>query len=121
MIQEILELTKGNLLKMGLATVGILSIIFHILPKGEKKAGFFGGIFNMLLGAQPAGASEMSGILDVEEGQRDKKKVLASNLGSLAVIPSGHPETGTGWGIKGVTDAHGRPVVLSQPAATAFM
>tara|TARA_B100001093_G_C26127026_1_gene717444 strand:- start:73 stop:246 length:174 start_codon:yes stop_codon:yes gene_type:complete len=42
MIQEILELTKGNLLKMGLATVGILSIIFHILPKGEKKAGFFG-------------------------------------------------------------------------------
>jgi hypothetical protein len=42
MIQEILELTKGNLLKMGLATIGILSIIFHILPKGEKKAGFFG-------------------------------------------------------------------------------
>ena len=42
MIQEILELTKGNLLKMGLATVRILSIIFHILPKGEKKAGFFG-------------------------------------------------------------------------------
>ena len=44
MIQEILELTKGNLLKMGLATIGILSIIFHILPKGEKKAGFFGFI-----------------------------------------------------------------------------
>jgi nicotinamide riboside transporter PnuC len=42
MIQEILELTKGNLLKMALATIGILSIIFHILPKGEKKAGFFG-------------------------------------------------------------------------------
>ena len=93
------------------------------IPKDpeSKKAGFFGGIFNMLLGAQPAGASEMSSVLDVEEGQRDKKKILASNLGSLAVIPSGHPETGTGWGIKGVTDAHGRPVVLSQPAATAFM
>ena len=48
MIQEILELTKGNLLKMGLATIGILSIIFHILPKGEKKAGFFGLIGNTI-------------------------------------------------------------------------
>lgn len=44
MIQEILELTKGNLLKMGLAVIGILSIVLHILPKGEKKAGFFGFI-----------------------------------------------------------------------------
>jgi hypothetical protein len=44
MIQEILELTKGSLLKIGLATIGILSIILHILPKGEKKAGFFGFI-----------------------------------------------------------------------------
>ena len=48
MIQEILELTKGNLLKLGLATIGILSIIFHILPKGEKKAGFFGLIGNTI-------------------------------------------------------------------------
>ena len=51
MIQEILELTKGNLLKMGLATIGILSIIFHILPKGEKKAGFFaliGSVINFI-------------------------------------------------------------------------
>ena len=44
MIQEIIELTKANLLKMGLAVIGILSIILHILPKGEKKAGFFGFI-----------------------------------------------------------------------------
>ena len=42
MIQEIIELAKGNLLKMTIATIGILSIIFHILPKGEKKSGFFG-------------------------------------------------------------------------------
>ena len=48
MIQEILELTKGNLLKMRLATIGILSIIFHILPKGEKKAGFFGLIGSVI-------------------------------------------------------------------------
>ena len=42
MIQEIIELTKGNLLKITIATIGILSIVFHILPKGEKKSGFFG-------------------------------------------------------------------------------
>ena len=42
MIQEIIELAKGNLLKITIATIGILSIVFHILPKGEKKSGFFG-------------------------------------------------------------------------------
>lgn len=44
MIQEIIELSKGNLFKISIATIGILSIVFHILPKGEKKAGFFGVI-----------------------------------------------------------------------------
>ena len=40
MIQEIIELAKGNLLKMTIATIGILSIVFHILPKGEKNLDF---------------------------------------------------------------------------------
>ena len=44
MIQEIIELSKGNLFKISIATIGILSIVFHILPIGEKKAGFFGVI-----------------------------------------------------------------------------
>ena len=44
MIQEIIELAKGNLLKLTIATIGILSIVFHILPKGEKKSGFFGSL-----------------------------------------------------------------------------
>jgi hypothetical protein len=42
MIQEIIGAAKGNLFKIAIATIGILSIVFHILPKGEKKAGFFG-------------------------------------------------------------------------------
>ena len=94
------------------------------IPKGSeaKKAGLFGGIFNVLLGASPAGASGLSDVEGfVDEGQRDKKGVLASNLGSLLIQPAGHSETGTGWGIKGAMDKHGRPVVLSQPAASAFM
>ena len=108
---------------------GLVGVGEYLLNKGitipkdpeAKKAGLFGGIFNVLLGASPAGASEMSSVLDVEEGKRDKKTTIASNLGSLSVIPSGHPDTGTGWGIQGTTDSHGRPIVLSQPAAGAFM
>ena len=109
---------------------GLIGVGEYLLNQGitipkdaeSKKAGFFGGIFNMLLGASPAGASGLSDVEGfVDEGKRDKKGVVASNLGSLSVIPSGHPETGTGWGIKGATDKHGRPIVLSQPAASAFM
>tara|TARA_A100001515_G_scaffold39206_2_gene30882 strand:+ start:413 stop:3220 length:2808 start_codon:yes stop_codon:yes gene_type:complete len=109
---------------------GLVGVGEYLLNKGitipkdaeSKKAGFFGGIFNLLLGASPAGASGLSDVEGfVDEGQRDKKGVVASNLGSLSVIPSSHPETGTGWGIKGATDKHGRPIVLSQPAASAFM
>ena len=44
MIEEILSPSKANLFKMAIATVGIISIVLHILPKGEKKSGFFGFI-----------------------------------------------------------------------------
>tara|TARA_Y100000114_G_scaffold18116_1_gene14512 strand:+ start:504 stop:677 length:174 start_codon:yes stop_codon:yes gene_type:complete len=44
MIEEILSQSKANLFKMAIATVGIISIVLHILPKGEKKSGFFGFI-----------------------------------------------------------------------------
>ena len=44
MIQEILQQAQGNLFKITIATVGIVSIILHILPKGESKSGFFGFI-----------------------------------------------------------------------------
>lgn len=44
MIQEILQQAQGNLFKITIATVGVVSIILHILPKGESKSGFFGFI-----------------------------------------------------------------------------
>ena len=44
MIQDILQQAQGNLFKLTIATVGIVSIIFHILPKSENKSGFFGFI-----------------------------------------------------------------------------
>lgn len=40
--------------------------------------------------------------------------------GDVKVIPVSHPDTGSGYGIEGVTDEQGRPVAFSKPAAEAF-
>ena len=69
----------------------------------------------MLTGTGAANAGE------VNEMSKDTKVALASNLTSLKVIPASHSDTATGWGISGVTDKFGRPIVLSQPAAGAFL
>ena len=97
-----------------------LSVLGIIPPAGSDQNRSFGfaPIFNMLLGAQPAGASEMDLMQKVIE---NKGRVTSSNLGNLAILPASHKDTATGWGIKGVTDSMGRPVVLSQPAAAQFM
>ena len=44
MIQEILNQSTGELFKMALSIIGITCLILHILPKSEKKSGFFGFI-----------------------------------------------------------------------------
>jgi len=44
MIQEILSKSTGELFKMALSIIGITCLILHILPKSEKKSGFFGFI-----------------------------------------------------------------------------
>ena len=99
-----------------------LKVLGIVPPAGsdQNKQNFgFAPIFNMLLGAQPAGASEIDGFN--QKVQENKGRVVSSNLGNLTVIPASHRDTATGWGIKGVTDSMGRPVVLSQPAAAQFM
>ena len=99
-----------------------LKVLGIVPPAGsdQNKQNFgFAPIFNMLLGAQPAGASELD--LFNQKVVENKGRVVASNLGNLTVIPASHKDTATGWGIKGVTDSMGRPVVLSQPAAAQFM
>ncbi len=40
--------------------------------------------------------------------------------GAANVIGADHPETGSGYGIAGQVDQNGRPLVFSQPAASAF-
>jgi hypothetical protein len=51
MIKEILQQIDSQLLKLGILTFAILGLIFHILPKSEKKeeaVGFFGEILNFV-------------------------------------------------------------------------
>ena len=80
--------------------------------RGLNPLGF---LFNLFTGTGAAQA-------EPNDMSKDKKgAALASNLGSLKVIPAAHSDTATGWGISGATDKHGRPIVLSQPAAGAFM
>ena len=42
MIKEIFQQIDSQLLKLGILTFAILGLIFHILPKSEKKEGAFG-------------------------------------------------------------------------------
>ena len=50
----------------------------------------------------------------------DKGETATGATGDTKVISVSHPETGSGFGIEGVTDAQGRPVAFSKPAAEAF-
>jgi len=42
MIKEILQQIDSQLLKLGILIFAILGLIFHILPKSEKKEGAVG-------------------------------------------------------------------------------
>lgn len=51
MIKEIFQQIDSQLLKLGILIFAILGLIFHILPKSEKKegaVGFIGEILNFV-------------------------------------------------------------------------
>ena len=53
MIQDILNLSRGEILKLAIACVGVMAILFHILPKSknkEKTTGFICEILNLIKG-----------------------------------------------------------------------
>ena len=53
MINEILQQIDSQLFKLGILTFAILGLIFHILPKSEKKegaVGFVGECLNFIKG-----------------------------------------------------------------------
>ena len=56
------------------------------------------------------------GAKEVSEGGGE-----SSSMGDdVKVVKADHPETGSGYTIEGVTDAYGRPVILSKSGAEAF-
>jgi len=56
------------------------------------------------------------GSKEVTEGSGES----SSMSGDVKVVKADHPETGSGYTIEGVTDASGRPVILSKSGAEAF-
>ena len=53
MIKEIFEQVNGELLKLGIVVFSMLALLFHILPKSDKKeetVGFFGEILQFVKG-----------------------------------------------------------------------
>jgi hypothetical protein len=51
MIKEIFQQIDSQLLKLGILSFALLGLLFHILPKSDKKqeaVGFFGEILNFV-------------------------------------------------------------------------
>ena len=98
-----------------------------IIPPTSSTKNPFGNPLNALgsfisstLFGGPASAAEIATGNEPNDMGKDTANRQNSTTGSFTVIPTSHSETGAGWGIRGVTDKFGRPVVLSQPAAIAF-
>ena len=98
-----------------------------IIPPSSGTKNPFGNPLNALgsfisstLFGGPASAAEIATGTEPNDMGRDTANRQNNITGSFTVIPTSHSETGAGWGIRGVTDKFGRPVVLSQPAAIAF-
>ena len=93
-----------------------------IVPKKQSTldqimSNISSGIASFLGMGSPAAAATLDEKLN--ENRRDAMST-DKKTDSYRVIPTSHKETGSGWGIEGVTDAHGRPLVFSQPAAEMF-
>ena len=94
-----------------------------IVPKEQSTldqimSNISSGIASFLGMGSPAAAATLDG-KKLNENRRDALE-SANKTESYKVVPTSHKETGSGWGIEGVTDAHGRPLVFSQPAAQQF-
>ena len=55
-----------------------------------------------------------------DDGRQMNAMTVGNFTGAANVVGADHPETGSGYGVSGQIDQNGRPVVFSQPAASAF-
>jgi len=65
-------------------------------------------------------SSGSSGSSGSSEGEGGGEVSAPSSVGRYTVKMMHHPETGSGYGIEGITDEQGRPAIFSKPAAEAF-
>ena len=91
-----------------------------VVPTADKMSskGFdwtFG--LSQFFSGAPAAASTLDSTIN--ENRRDGMETNTKS-DSYRVVPTSHADTGSGWGIEGVTDKFGRPLVFSQPAAQMF-
>ena len=77
------------------------------------------GLANLFGGSSVAAATLDSVQTEPSENRRDGMQA-DKKVENFRVVPASHKDTNSGWGIEGVTDAYGRPLVFSQPAAEMF-
>ena len=107
---------------------------------GGKKGALVGGIVGGAIGAYnyatgstssaasipvsttstPASGGSTTPVSPSSTSSNPSTDATQSTEASGAVIQVNHPDTGSGWGIAGATDAQGRPIAFSKEAAEAF-
>ena len=88
------------------------TIIDLIKNQGVNKSGYLAD-----LNVPKSGIDDIDGLSNFLRGRAgSNKQKLEGALGRAT-----HPDTGSGWGISGQLDSSGRPVVLSEPGARAFL
>ncbi len=93
-----------------------------VVPMDESKSSKgFDWTFGLaqFFGGAPAAAATLDSSSTFNENRRDGAE-NTNKIDSFRVVPTSHADTGSGWGIEGVTDKFGRPLVFSQPAAQMF-
>ena len=114
------------------ATVGTIGGAGILSPLLGTAGAFLGGIAGDFAGGwlystffKNKGNKQLQEAFDEEnEFQDSSTKTSSSSEDSDKpdpdVVPATHPDTGSGYTVKGLLDYQGRPVVLSKAGATAF-
>lgn len=69
---------------------------------------------------RPAAAATLPAPVSPARPQQVAIRPVTASIGNFAVPVSGVGDTGKGYGVPGINDAYGRPVVLAQGAMNAF-
>ena len=115
------------------ATVGTIGGAGILSPLLGTAGAFLGGIAGDFAGGwlystffKNKGNKQLQEAFEEENEFQDSSINTSSSSGNSneeeddSVVPATHPETGSGYTIKGLLDYKGRPVIFSKAGATAF-